>query len=462
MLAYEANEKEKEKFFTIIWGISSILLMLLYIVVFENYAFNIEIGNYIKKTFTLLFFCLFIWYHIRTKEDRFHITKIHEHIVLRYFTQRPQNDLSSYNLFGKVKSTMQTSCIQRWDRVFITNDCYEISISNFNNAGNLTVKYLYNSECIYNSRSLNSFAPDSKDGNIKVMKRYGYYFYFKIISLINKTIYLYDKSGNKIEENHYNSDGSILSKKIFTYNNKGKKNEEITIDSNDIRLKKCTFMYDSIGNMIKETHFDSENILIQENNFVFDVNGMLLEVNHYIHDGDCWHLKYDKKLQKIEDNHYLSSKLNVKSSEWHDCINCQLKIFSLEDGNIGWKLIYINKRKIFNARLFGTSNEIIELYNRKGKLLEAKSFSKEGILFQLGNKYDYFGNVVEIFSSIYSEAENQSNSLIHFYESSLLLEPTHNKYEYLFEFDDSFNWRERSLRINNGYAEFTIRQLEYY
>ena len=185
-LAHEANEKEEKKYFTIIWGFSAILYMLITGLFYAPDSINKEIADYILKAYTLISFGLFIWYHVRTKEDRFHIKKIHEHIVLRYFAKRPQNDLTSYNLFGKVKSTTQISCIGYSNSNFITHDCYVISISNFNQDGSLTVKYLYNSQCIYNSINRYTDPPESDKGNIKIMKVGSIFIHFKIISLINK------------------------------------------------------------------------------------------------------------------------------------------------------------------------------------------------------------------------------------------------------------------------------------
>ena len=76
-----------------------------------------------------------------------------------------------------------------------------------------------------------------------------------------KYTHKYDEKGNIVEDNSYDSDGSLSSKHTYKYDEKG----NIVEDNNynfDGRLfdSKTTYKYDEKGNMIEETYYDSDGI----------------------------------------------------------------------------------------------------------------------------------------------------------------------------------------------------------
>lgn len=81
---------------------------------------------------------------------------------------------------------------------------------------------------------------------------------------------IYNEKGNKIEENHYDSDGSLD--------------------------KKYTYKYDKNNNLIEENHYYSDGILYSKNTYKYDENGNKIEENWYNSDGSL----YEKHTYKYE------------------------------------------------------------------------------------------------------------------------------------------------------------------
>ena len=111
-----------------------------------------------------------------------------------------KNDLTEENLKGKVKS--------------ITENTYE-AVDKFGQIEKGDV--LVDSSAVY-----------TDDGRFKI----------------------YNEKGNKIEENYYNSNGSLIYKNTYKYDEKGNKIEENYYNSNGRLYSKTTYKYDEKGNMI--------------------------------------------------------------------------------------------------------------------------------------------------------------------------------------------------------------------
>ncbi|MDR1348669.1 MAG: hypothetical protein LBJ63_09670 [Prevotellaceae bacterium] len=70
----------------------------------------------------------------------------------------------------------------------------------------------------------------------------------------------YDDNGNKIEYNHYNSDGSFSHKFTWKYDSKGKKIERYSSEDDILSLKE-TFTYDDKGNVAVHNLYNSDGII---------------------------------------------------------------------------------------------------------------------------------------------------------------------------------------------------------
>ena len=120
---------------------------------------------------------------------------------------------------------------------------------------------------------------------------------------------IYNEKGNKIEENRYNSDGSLYYKVTYKYDGKGNKIEVNHYDSNGSLILKYTYKYDENGNKIEECWYNEDGSLIVKFTPKYDENGNMMEVNNYDSDGSLhkkFTYKYDEKGNKIEINNYNS------------------------------------------------------------------------------------------------------------------------------------------------------------
>ena len=72
---------------------------------------------------------------------------------------------------------------------------------------------------------------------------------------------IYNEKGNKIEENYYNSNGSLIYKNTYKYDEKGNKIEEYHYDEDGKFNYKTTYKYDEKGNTIEINNYNSDGRL---------------------------------------------------------------------------------------------------------------------------------------------------------------------------------------------------------
>ena len=169
-----------------------------------------------------------------------------------------KNDLTEENLKGKVKS--------------ITENTYE-AVDKFGQIEKGDV--LVDSSAVY-----------TDDGHFKI----------------------YNEKGNKIEENYYNSNGSLIYKNTYKYDEKGNKIEENYYNSNGRLYSKTTYKYDEKGNIIEKNghNYDGSYKIT----YKYDEKGNNIEQNNYKYDGSFLYkytYKYDEKGNNIEKNNYDSN-----------------------------------------------------------------------------------------------------------------------------------------------------------
>ena len=146
-----------------------------------------------------------------------------------------KNDLTEENLKGKVKS--------------ITENTYE-AVDKFGQIEKGDV--LVDSSAVY-----------TDDGHFKI----------------------YNEKGNKIEENYYNSNGSLIYKNTYKYDEKGNIIEENYYNSNGRLYSKTTYKYDEKGNKIEEYHYDEDGKFNYKYTYKYDEKGNNIEKNNYDSNG---------------------------------------------------------------------------------------------------------------------------------------------------------------------------------
>ena len=185
-----------------------------------------------------------------------------------------KNDLTEENLKGKVKS--------------ITENTYE-AVEKFGQIEKGDV--LVDSSAVY-----------TDDGRFKI----------------------YNEKGNKIEENYYNSNGSLIYKNTYKYDEKGNKIEENYYNSNGRLYSKTTYKYDEKGNMIEDNFYDSDDgSLIYKNTYKYDEKGNIIEENHYDSNGRLdskYTYEYDKNnnwTQRIEYKNTIPHRITERIIEYY-------------------------------------------------------------------------------------------------------------------------------------------------
>ena len=185
-----------------------------------------------------------------------------------------KNDLTEENLKGKVKS--------------ITENTYE-AVDKFGQIEKGDI--LVDSSAVY-----------TDDGHFKI----------------------YNEKGNKIEENYYNSNGSLIYKNTYKYDEKGNKIEENYYNSNGRLYSKTTYKYDEKGNMIEDNFYDSDDgSLIYKNTYKYDEKGNIIEENHYDSNGRLdskYTYEYDKNnnwTQRIEYKNTIPHRITERIIEYY-------------------------------------------------------------------------------------------------------------------------------------------------
>ena len=160
----------------------------------------------------------------------------------------------------------------------------------------------------------------------------------------NQQITFNDK-GNKIEENWFNSDGSLFSKYTYKYDDKGNKIESISFNSDGRLSSKSTYKYDDKGNKIEKNSFNSDGSLSSKLTYKYDDKDNLIEVNWSNPDGSLnskYTYKYDDKGNKIEQNSFKPNiSLSYKLTYKYDDKGNEIEINSFNsDGNLDDKYTY--------------------------------------------------------------------------------------------------------------------------
>lgn len=178
-----------------------------------------------------------------------------------------KNDLSEIGLIGKVKTLTETSfyAVDKFGKIQKKDIRFKIILL-FNKIGNKIEENWYWS-----------------DG-----------------SLHKKVTYKYDNKGNKTEENTYDSDGGLDYKGIYKYDDKGNIIEENTYNSDGSLFLKTTYKYDGKGNKTEENSYDSDGSFDFKSTFKYDNKGNIIERNLYNSDGSSYLKKYTFKYEYDE------------------------------------------------------------------------------------------------------------------------------------------------------------------
>ena len=239
------------------------------------------------------------------------------------------NDLSSYNLQGKVKSMSDYSYEAvdkfgiigkgKYDREFPFSRDYIVL---FNLQGKIIEVVEYRGDKTKIDRKF-LYKYDSND-NLVIIDRY-----FGSGRLYSKEKYKYNNNGKLTKISFFNSSGNLEALTNYKYDSKGNRIEEILErlrSPGENKPRTYKYNYDSSGNRIEETYHYSGN-LGNKTIYKYDRDGNMIEETMYDYSNDkekTYKFKYDKYGNKIE-------KIKVYSNESQDV----LKKYEYEYDNKG-------------------------------------------------------------------------------------------------------------------------------
>ncbi len=120
---------------------------------------------------------------------------------------------------------------------------------------------------------------------------------------------VFNRAGNKVEENFYRIDGNMWSKSVFSYDQNRKKIEEIVYRADRALWYTKITRFDNAGHIVEEEMFKPDNSLGAKMAFVYDESGNKIEERRYTGDGKLSVrsiFRYDKNRNKVEEIMYNS------------------------------------------------------------------------------------------------------------------------------------------------------------
>lgn len=188
------------------------------------------------------------------------------------------NDLKELKLNGRIKSIKESSfeAVEKFGEISKGNIVSSEYLL-FNREGNKTEE--------------NSYKPDR--------------------SLNSRSTYEYDDKGNQIKVNSYKPDGSLGFRDTFEYDDKGNQIELNSYKPDGSLNLRWTFEYDDKGNQIELNAYKSDGSLDFRHTSEYDDKGNEIELNAYESDGSLnskWTYKYDDKGNRIEASAYYSDR----------------------------------------------------------------------------------------------------------------------------------------------------------
>ncbi len=250
-----------------------------------------------------------------------------------------KSDLTRENIEGQAKAvtTSEYEALEKFGEIQMGTE-FRKNSSMYNEKGNI-IEETYYEDGILEAKT--TYKYDKKGNKIEFNQ------YDSDGSLVFKTTYKHDEKGNEKEKNDWNSDGSLDVKYIYKYNEKGNKIEEC-YDEDGVLLETSTFKYDEGGNETEHIEYDSKGSLLRKETCKYDKKGNRIEASDYDSDGSFihkWTYEYNEKGNAIEKsyNHFggSKSKYTYKHEEYDKNGNWLKQIYFVAD-----KPTEIFKRKI--------------------------------------------------------------------------------------------------------------------
>ena len=209
-----------------------------------------------------------------------------------------KNDLEKGRLKGRIKYVEeQTYFASEETDLMEDRKLYSYDLTSYNEEGNI-IKHLWNTEDAY-SNYIYKYDPTGK----RIKEEH---LYSDDGSLSIKNIFIYDSSGQIIEDNQYDTDGDFMYRYYYEYNS----NENLVIKNSVYKSGISLFSiskYDSNGDEIEYKYYDSDGELWGKVCSKYDSKGDIIGRNYYNSDGSLnrkERYKYDSNRNMIENMYY--------------------------------------------------------------------------------------------------------------------------------------------------------------
>lgn len=111
---------------------------------------------------------------------------------------------------------------------------------------------------------------------------------------VERTVYLKEKMTKKessryennrlVEEQSYNSDGSVAEKRVYKYDNRGNNTELEFYNREGELTQRYTYLYDDMGNRIEWRFYDADEFLVALTTYYYDDHQNCIEVSSFNYD----------------------------------------------------------------------------------------------------------------------------------------------------------------------------------
>jgi hypothetical protein len=239
--------------------------------------------------------------------------------------------------------------------------------------------------------------------------------------------YLFNGSGNQVEQNVYNQNGSLRARYTYRYSD-DKLMEQNVFNPGGAMKSKLKYKYNSIGLLAEESMLKPDGQLVSKYAYEYNSHSKMIASSSWDAGGAV-----DSKSTYLYDT-------RGSLVDWYS-VNAGgefiIRVISTYDagGNITGEDIYASKDSLEKKSIF--------TYGENGKLVEQTVFNADGSFRKFTYRYDVQGNVSE---------ENQLDK-----DGNVI-----EQYTSKFEYDRRMNWIKKTMWRNGVPVLITEREIVYF
>lgn len=131
---------------------------------------------------------------------------------------------------------------------------------------------------------------------------------------IERTVYMHEKMSKKetsryennrlVEEQSYNSDGSMAEKRVYKYDNQGNNTELEFYNNKGDLTQRYTYQYDAQGNRIEWRFYDADEFLVALTTYYYDDHNNCIEISSFNYD-EHLNWKHSYEYEYDEDDNWV-------------------------------------------------------------------------------------------------------------------------------------------------------------